>query len=227
VRIPILMYHRIDALKPSLPSITRALTVTPRDFELEMRWLHAHGFHAVSQLQVFAALERGTPLPARPVMITFDDGYRDVLANAAPVLARLHMPATAYVITSRISGPDPSFLTWKQLTQLERDGVAVGSHTVHHLALPTLTDTHAMHELLDSRLVLEHRLGHPVQWFAYPAGAENAHAAHLVRLAGYVLGVTTHPGALQKAAFPLELDRLEVLDTTGVNGVAALVRVQS
>jgi hypothetical protein len=80
-----------------------------------------------------------------------------------------------------------------------------------------------MHELLDSRLALERGLGHPVQWFAYPGGAENAHDAHLVRLAGYVLAVTTHPGMLQKAAYPLELNRYEVLDTTGVDGVAALV----
>jgi peptidoglycan/xylan/chitin deacetylase (PgdA/CDA1 family) len=218
------MYHRVDVLRPWLPRITRALTVAPADFARQMRWLHSHGFHAVSQSQVFAALERGAPLPRLPVMITFDDGYRDVLANAAPVLALLHMPATAYVITSRISGRDPSFLTWNDLVKLERDGISVGSHTVHHLELPALTDAVAMRELVGSRLALEQRLHHPVQWFAYPAGAETAHASELVRRAGYVLAVTTHSGELQRASSPLALDRYEVLDTTGVNGVAAFVR---
>jgi peptidoglycan/xylan/chitin deacetylase (PgdA/CDA1 family) len=225
--IPILMYHRIDVLRRSLPLMTRALTVTPDEFARQMRWLKAHGFHAVSQLQVFAALERGASLPPHPVMITFDDGYRDVLTNAAPVLVRLDMPATAYVITGRISGSDPSFLTWSELARLERDGVAVGSHTVHHLELTALTDTVALHELVASRKALERRLGHPVQWFAYPAGAENAHVAYLVRRAGYVLAVTTHPGTLQDAAFPLQLKRDEILDTTGLAGLAALVHPES
>ena len=71
-------------------------------------------------------------MPAEPVMITFDDGYRDVLWHAAPVLHRLHMPATEYVITGRVSNGDPSFLTWPQLGRLEKLGVTIGSHTVTH-----------------------------------------------------------------------------------------------
>jgi peptidoglycan/xylan/chitin deacetylase (PgdA/CDA1 family) len=224
LRIPILMYHRVDLVKPSLPRITRALTVAPSDFSRQMRWLHSHGFHAVSQSELFAALEGGAALPQHPVMITFDDGYRDVLSNAAPVLARLHMPATAYVITSRISGGDTSFLTWNGLRRLERDGISIGSHTVHHLRLTGQTDAIAMDELVGSRLALERRLHHPVQWFAYPGGAENAHVLDLVRRAGYVLAVTTHPGRLQRANLPLALERYEVLDTTGVDGIGAFVR---
>lgn len=217
------MYHRIGPLTGSLPPITRALTVAPVEFRAQMRWLVGHGFHGVTQLQVFNALEKGRPLPRRPVMITFDDGYRDVLWNAAPTLRRLHLPATAYVITGRISGPDPSFLTWPELRQLEADGVTVGSHTVHHLEIPLLTRSEAMAELEQSRKMLQHQLGHPVQWFAYPAGAEDASAARLVRQAGYVLAVTTRPGSIQNAASPLTLHRYEILDTTSIAQLAALV----
>ena len=72
--------------------------------------------------------------------------------------------------------------------------------------------------------MLEKHLGHPVQWFAYPAGAEDARVVELARRAGYVLAVTTQPGADQDArATPLELHRYEVLDSTGVAGVAALL----
>ena len=70
-----------------------------------MEWLKAHGFHAVTPLQAFEALEFGKPLPSKPVSITFDDGYRDVLWHAAPVLHRLHMPAVEFVITDRIWEP--------------------------------------------------------------------------------------------------------------------------
>ena len=157
------------------------------------------------------------------MLITFDDGYRDVLWNAGPVLHRLHMPATAYVITSRISGPDPSFLTWDQLGVLEKLGFDIGSHTIDHLELPFISRALAREQLVESRRALEQHLGHPVQWFSYPAGAENAAVLPLVRRAGYVLAVTTHPGELQSARHPFELRRYEVLDTTGVGGLRALL----
>jgi peptidoglycan/xylan/chitin deacetylase (PgdA/CDA1 family) len=159
-------------------------------------------------------------------MITFDDGYRDVWGKASAVLARLHMPATAYIITNRISGPDPSFLTWGDLRSLERRGIAIGSHTVTHTELTLLDDAQALVELRDSRGTLERHLGHPVQWFAYPAGREDARVVQLVREAGYVLAVTTQPGTTQRADAPLELHRYEVLDSTGVAGLAAMLEGQ-
>jgi peptidoglycan/xylan/chitin deacetylase (PgdA/CDA1 family) len=222
--VPILMYHRIDRLRPGLPAITRSLTVTPADFAAQMRWLRVHGFHAITQQQLFAALEQGKRLPRKPVVITFDDGYRDVLANAAPLLARLGMPATAYVITGRISGSDVSFLSWAQLKALEKDGVEIGSHTVTHAELPRLTDPAALQELIQSRLALERHLGHPVQWFAYPAGRFDGRTETLVHQAGYVLAVTTEPGSAQSASKPFALHRYEVLDTTGVRGLASMLR---
>jgi peptidoglycan/xylan/chitin deacetylase (PgdA/CDA1 family) len=217
------MYHRIDVLRASLPAITRALTVAPADFAAQMRWLVAHGFHAITQLQLFDALERGKKLPVRPILITFDDGYRDVLFNAAPVLERLGMHATAYVITGRISGPDVSFFSWAQLRTLERHGIEVGSHTVHHAELPGLHDPEALQELIRSRRALELHLQHPVQWFAYPAGRFDAHSEELVRQAGYVLAVTTQPGSAQDARAPFALHRFRVLDTTGVRGLASML----
>jgi peptidoglycan/xylan/chitin deacetylase (PgdA/CDA1 family) len=221
--VPILMYHRIDVLRPSLPAITRSLTVDPGDFGRQMRWLGARGYHTITQLQLFDALERGTRLPARPIVITFDDGYRDVLKNAAPVLRRLGMRGTAYVITGRISNGGVSFLTWPELKVLEQDGVEIGSHTVHHSELPGLSDPVALQELIQSRRALEAHLHHPVQWFAYPAGRFDPRTEALVRQAGYVLAVTTQPGSLQDARAPFALHRYEVLDTTGVGGLASFL----
>jgi peptidoglycan/xylan/chitin deacetylase (PgdA/CDA1 family) len=221
LNVPILMYHRVGP-EPGGPAITDALTVPTPVFADQMRWLHRQGFHAITQLQLFAALEYGAPLPRHPVVITFDDGYRDVLWNAAPLLHRLGMPATAYVITDRLSGVDSSFLTWDELRQLERVGFDIGSHTVHHLELTALPSAQAFAELVDSRLALERRLGRPVPWFAYPAGRENPAVVALARRAGYLLAVTTEPGWVQRASHPLGLSRYEVLDTTGVRGLAAL-----
>jgi peptidoglycan/xylan/chitin deacetylase (PgdA/CDA1 family) len=223
IDLPVLMYHRVGPILASQPAVTQTLTVSPADFAAQMEWLHAHGYHAVTPLRAFEALEYGRALPAKPVMITFDDGYRDILWHAAAVLHRLHMPATAYIITSRVSGPDPSFLTWPELVRLEKFGFTIGSHTVTHRDLRLMSRAEAYKELRDSRLALEKHLGHPVQWLAYPFGAENASVVALAQKAGYVLALTTQGGAAQSSAGPLTLHRYEVSDKTGVSGLAGIV----
>jgi peptidoglycan/xylan/chitin deacetylase (PgdA/CDA1 family) len=222
--VPILMYHRIDFLKPTLPSITRRLTVAPADFARQMEWLKRNGYHSLTQQQLLAALRDGRPLPARPVVITFDDGYRDVLGKASPVIRRLHLHATEYVISGRLHGTDPSFLTAPELRVLEQRGIQVGSHTVTHADLPILTDAEVVHELTASKHTLERAVGHPVPWFAYPYGAYDPRVVSLVAGAGYELAVTTKSGSCQSSARPLELERLEVLDSTGVEGFAAMLQ---
>lgn len=224
LNVPILMYHRIGRLPTVSGPFSAGLTVQPSVFAAQMRWLGRHRFHAISEQQLFDALEWGRPkLPRRPVLITFDDGYRDVLWNAAPVLHRLHMPATAFVITDRVGGPDPSFLDWPQLRDLERDGFTIGSHTVHHRDLTTLSPARAWLELHRSRETLQRRLGVPVDWFAYPAGREDPAVVRLVRRAGYLLALTTQPGLAQSARDPFTLHRYEIQRSDGVAGFAALL----
>jgi peptidoglycan/xylan/chitin deacetylase (PgdA/CDA1 family) len=215
--VPILEYHRVAARAVGLPG----LTVAPADFAAEMEWLHRAGYHALRQAQLYDALRFGAPLPPRPVLITFDDGYRDVLWNAVPVLRRLHMPATVYVITDRPGGQDTSFLDWPELRRLERLGFDVGSHTVHHVDLTAVPPTAAYEELLQSRLALERHLRRRVPWLSYPLGRVDPAVARLARAAGYELAVTEVPGVSQTA--PLLLRRQRVLPTTGVAGVRALV----
>jgi len=225
--VPILMYHLIDVVTPSTPAITRRLTVHPAVFARQMRWLNRHGYHAITQRQLFDALVCGRALPSRPILITFDDGYRDALTNASPVLARLGMPATAYVISGRVSNGAPTFLGWRQLRRLEARGVEIGSHTVSHRALTSLSDSEALAELTRSRRTLERRLGHRVPWLAYPIGAYDARIERLARRAGYVLAVTTEGGAAQSAQRPLALRRLRISDTTGVSGLARMLAAVS
>jgi peptidoglycan/xylan/chitin deacetylase (PgdA/CDA1 family) len=222
LNVPILMYHRVGAL-PRVADPYPGLTVRTTVFDAQMEWLVRHGFHAISEQELFDALEWGVPLPPRPVLITFDDGYKDVLWNAEPILHRLDMPATAFVITDRVGGPDPSFLSWVDLRDLESDGFTIGSHTVHHLDLTTLSPAQASLELSQSRETIEHHLGVPVDWFAYPAGAEDPAVVRLVERAGYLLAVTTQPGAAQSARGPFLLHRYEILRSDGVVSFAALL----
>src|SRR5215208_575089 len=123
VTVPILMYHRINVVTAATPAESRALTVHPADFARQMRWLKREGYRTITQRELFEALYCGRSLGRRPVLITFDDGYRDVFFKASPVLLRLGMKATAYVVSGRISGNDISFLTWNLLHALERRGI--------------------------------------------------------------------------------------------------------
>lgn len=189
-----------------------------------MRWLKRHGYRTVTQRKLFDALFRGRSLGPKPILITFDDGYCDVFYKASPVLARLGMRATAYVISDRIRNNDGLFLPMRLLRALELRGVEIGSHSVRHRDLTALDDREALRELVQSRRTLERGLQHPVQWLAYPFGAYDARVERLTRRAGYVLAVTTEYGAVQSAQRPLALRRLRVLDSTGVAGLAAMLR---
>jgi peptidoglycan/xylan/chitin deacetylase (PgdA/CDA1 family) len=220
LRVPILMYHRVHAAPP--PS-QRSLTVHPADFARQMRWLKQHRYRTITQRELNDALFLGKRLGPRPILITFDDGYSDVFHRALPVLERLDMRATAYVISGRTLRSDTVFLTWHLLRALERDGVEIGSHTITHRDLTSLSDGEALRELLRSRRAFERRLGQPVRWLAYPFGAYDSRIERLARRAGYVLAVTTEHGVVQSARRPLALRRLRVLDSTGVAGLAAML----
>jgi len=221
--VPILMYHRINVVTPSTPARSRALTVDPADFARQMEWLDRNGYRTVTQRELYEGLMCGLRLGPKPIMITFDDGYRDTFFKASPVLARLGMRATAYVVSGRISGPDPSFLTWPLLHALERRGIEIGSHTVAHRDMTSLSDRDLLEDLTTSRRTLERELGHPVPWLAYPFGAYDERVESTARRAGYLLAVTTRPGVVQSARQPLALHRLRVLDSTGVRGLAAML----
>jgi peptidoglycan/xylan/chitin deacetylase (PgdA/CDA1 family) len=133
------------------------------------------------------------------------------------------MHAISYLITERISGDDRSFLSWKQVRRFEGRGVEIGSHTVSHAALTSLSNAGAMDELVKSRKKLERKLDHRVPWLAYPYGDYDGRIEALAKKAGYKLAVTTDWGSLQSASRPFALKRLRVLDTTGVHGLAAML----
>lgn len=224
LRVPILMYHRIAVLAGDEPAVTVDLTVDPGEFTLEMQWLKDNGYTSITQMQLYNALENGESLPDKPVLITFDDGYRGISTLAAPIMTRVGMVGTAYVITDRIADlkkTAPTWMTWSQLRSLEQRGWDIGSHTVAHTEIPSMTPEAGLKTLRASRFTLEKHLGHPVQWFCYPAGSVDAAAVQLVKEAGYVLATTTKSGDVHSAADPLQLSRIRISNSTGVRGLAA------
>lgn len=184
--VPVLNYHKVDSLYHSL-------SLTPQEFEEQIRYLSEQGYHSITPDQLMAYLRHGKSLPDKPVLITFDDGYRDNYTNAFPILKKYGFTATIFLVTGLV-GHDPRFLTWEQAGEMQQAGFVFGSHTVHHAALTKLGQDEAFAELTESSLEIEQRLGTRPRYFAYPTGAYNLQTAELVQKAGYRAAFTIRYG---------------------------------
>jgi len=184
--VPVLGYHSIgDERRDG----TLRWSVSPGDFDEQMALLKDRRCTSLT-VSAYAATLRGTaPLPERPVVITFDDGFADLAGTALPVLRRHGLTATAYLITAHIGVP-PSrdtdlALGWDEVAELRANGIEIGSHGHTHRALDCLRRADVRTEVAVSKLLLEQRLGEPVSSFAYPYGYSSAAARSEVRAAGY------------------------------------------
>jgi peptidoglycan/xylan/chitin deacetylase (PgdA/CDA1 family) len=205
VSVPVLTYHRVAPL--SAVGLTD-LKVEPSNFIAELTALQNGGYHTIHQWQLFDALYKGDALPAKPVIISVDDGYVDDVTRILPALQRFHMVATFFVITGRMT--EPGFLNADQIRQLDQAGMDVGDHTAHHVDLRQLTASELATETAGSRRVLQHVLGHPVYFFAYPFGAFNDAVVSAVKAAGFTMAYTTAGGTTESTGSPLTMPRIHV-----------------
>src|SRR5207249_1093407 len=111
-----------------------------------------------------------------------DDGYDDAYSAAFPVLKQYNMTATFYIVTGFVG--HVHYMTWPQIEVMDRAGMEMAGHTVHHLGLPYLSPAVALREIADCRADLEQHLGHSVLDFAYPSGEFNQSVEQNVRRAG-------------------------------------------
>ena len=121
VRVPILVYHSIAAHRAGQNGEQRELDVDTTLFRTQMSYLAAHGYQVISFPALVDALERGTGVPPRSVVITFDDGWETQYAVAFPILRQLHFTATFFIFSQPI-GVDPGYMTWAQIKELQAGG---------------------------------------------------------------------------------------------------------
>jgi len=220
VRVPVLTWHRVAPLRPGANSIETDLTVEPATFSASIRALAAAGYSSVSQDELYDALWKGARLPAKPVLLTVDDGYVDDVKRILPALRRARMVASFFVITGRMR--EAGFLTATQIRALDRAGMDVGDHTAGHVDLTTLPAAEVAAQTAGSRRTLERVLGHRVYSFAYPFGANDAATRAAVARAGYTFAFTTAYGTRLRTAERLALPRLHVGRATSPQAVVAL-----
>ncbi len=185
--VPVLMYHHVENT-----SIKELNTVTPKDFERQMKFLKKYDYNVISVQEYIQAKREGIKLSRKTVVITFDDGFQDNYINAFPILKKLEFPAMIFVITDMIGRQN--FLSWPQIYEMEKSGVMIGSHTRRHAYLPNVPEGLVQEEVQGSKEILEKKLGHKIDFIAYPSGGFSLGVKRIVREAGYLAGFTTNRG---------------------------------
>jgi peptidoglycan/xylan/chitin deacetylase (PgdA/CDA1 family) len=213
--VPILEYHVLGA--PPAEAPYPELYVRRTDFHRQMDWLQSNGFQAVTLEQVERAWYHGGDLPPKPVVISFDDGYRPQFTYALPELRR---HGWAGVLNLKAEGSD---LYHSNVEAMIKAGWELAAHTIHHLDLTELDPARLREEVAGSRALLRREYGVPVDNFCYPSGRFDPTVIAAVKAAGYVGATTEIPGYASRDR-PFELDRFEILGSGGVAGLAADLR---
>ena len=210
--LPILTYHKI-APRP-LRAKVRSIYLSRRDFAFQLRELAAAGFTSADA----DAPRPSTGNPERRVIITFDDGYLNVLRNATPLLAQHRFRAIQFLVADllgqtnvwdRAHGEVPEqLMSIEQVKEWLALGHDIGAHTLTHPRLTHLPLAAAREEIAASKKKLEDVFGRPIRHFCYPYGEWNEPIADLVREAGYTAAYTTALGANTAATSPFAQYRL-------------------
>lgn len=212
--VPILEYHVLGEAPADAPY--PELYVERPDFRHQLEWLDEHGYQAVTLEQVEEAWYEGATLPPKPVVLSFDDGYRPQFTFALPQL-RKH--GWAGVLNLKAEGSD---LYESNVKAMIDAGWELAAHTIHHLDLTELGSQQLEEEVAGSRKLLQDEFGVPVKNFCYPAGQFDETVIAAVEGAGYVGATTEIPGYAERDA-PYELARFEILGSTGVEGLAEVL----
>lgn len=216
--IPILMYHKVN---PDPGTGGLGLRVPPDKFEWQMKYLRKNGYETVSLEDVMDHFEKGKHLPDKPIVITFDDGYKDNYRFAYPIMKKYGYTGTIFVVSKAIGNtnffdvekklqPENKIMDWHEIRELAEAGFTIGAHTVDHPHLAEVPPEVARHQIEESKRALEHGLKKPVEFFAYPYGSYNDTVADLVKQAGYRAAVTTELGLAKADSNPFKLRRIRV-----------------
>lgn len=216
--VPVLMYHSVTG-GPS--DATRALSVAPEAFAEQMALIGDLGLTPLTTADLAARWRSARPLPTRPVLITFDDGYEGVHRHALPVLARHGFPATLFVCTGWLRGHHDTgggldtMLDWRQVRELAAAGVEIGGHSHTHPQLDQLDDTGLRAELDGCTRILGTELGARPASFAYPYGYSSRRVRQAVRAAGYAQALAVGNALARRRQGPYALKRVTVRRSTG------------
>lgn len=217
VLLPVIMYHNVRPIDfKTTNAFVSDLTLPPSEFELQLRYLKERGIATVSMEDLYLCLEGRRSLPDRSVVLTFDDGFENNYLYAMPLLKRYGLTGTFFLVSGLIGHNE--YMTWSEAQEMVAAGMEIGSHTISHPDLARSAPALRDRELVESKRVLEEKLGVSVRALSYPSGAHNPDVMASARKAGYVIAVTTQYGTTQERGRVMELPRVRIHGTDVISG---------
>ncbi len=189
-RIPVLLYHRVDT---EADRKWRRFCVAPENFAAQMRWLAEQRFTTIHLGQLLDYYRRHLPVPAKPIVITFDDGYFCNYSRAFPIMRQYGFVATVFLLYNFVrhdlAAPcegRQSFMAWPEILAMQEAEWEFHSHGLSHRRMPEMSVDELASEIGQSKQLLAAKLGRPVEFFCYPFSKFNLAVRDVVRASGYL-----------------------------------------
>jgi len=223
INVPVLMYHYVSPLPPQSDSIRENLTISPDTFRAHIEFLKSDGYEAISLYEINYALKYGTPLPEKPIILTFDDSYTDHYEYVFPILKEYGYIGTFFVITGYSDNNNPNHLTWEQVEEMSDAGMNMESHTKTHYTLINRDNDFLVWEIIGSIESLESHTGKRPLTFSYPVGKYDEDTLRMLESTTTIQAVTTEYGAYHTLHDALLSPRLRISGNMGVSGLKNLL----
>jgi peptidoglycan/xylan/chitin deacetylase (PgdA/CDA1 family) len=224
IRVPVLMYHYVGDLPTNADRIRTDLTVSSSLFRAHLQYLQTQRFTPISLYQLEAALQQGAPLPIRPIVLTFDDGYIDHYSNVFPALQSLGYTGTFFIITSRPDANDSRYISWAQIREMSANGMSMEAHTKNHAELDQRDYDFLVYEMLGSMQSLEAYTGVMSHMFAYPVGRYDETTLQVAAQLPIWRAFTTELGSFHTTDNRFEMGRIRIHNTTTVGQLEFLLQ---
>ena len=219
-RVPILMYHYIEPLPNDADNIRIGLTVQPGVFRQQLAYLHAQGYNSISLYDLTYHLTQGVPLPAKPIVFCFDDGYRGLYQHAVPHMKAFGYTGTVFVLTQLMDEHHPSYLTWEMARKMYESGWKIEPHSKTHVQLSHRPFELVQYQILGSMQTVQAHIGRQPRYFSYPSGLYDEQVIEYLKELGFWGAVTTEFGLKHDFLNSFTWKRVRVSGNTTIDVLA-------
>jgi peptidoglycan/xylan/chitin deacetylase (PgdA/CDA1 family) len=204
------MYHHVGDPPPGADAIRLDLSVPSKDFREQLRYLKQEGYETITLNDLALYLTVGKPLPAKPIILTFDDGYNDAYTNAFRLLRRFSFGGTFFLISAPIDAKNPDYLSWDQVKEMHDAGMKFEPHSYDHPDMRNRGFQFLVFQILAPKEAIEARTGETCRFYAYPSGRYDQFVIDVLRSAYFWGGVLTEQGATHTTNGLFTLQRVRV-----------------
>lgn len=223
-RVPILMYHYISTPPDDADVYRLDLSINPTQFEKELSFLSENGYRTISLYDLYGHLALSATLPAKPIILTFDDGYRDAYTNAFPLLKKYGMTGTFFIVSDFINSNNPSYLTWDMVKEMSAAGMGIESHTRTHPDMRNRSNEFLVWQVLGPIEAITAYTGKRPHFFCYPSGRYDDAVIRVLKSADVWGAVTTQFGTVHSLDDAMTWTRVRMHGTTTIEQLQAMLR---